>query len=290
MKKCILAIDAGGTFLKSALVCDGKIVPDTYVKIGVDSDRGKAEEVHAAYLKLIGEEKKIAASLGFEIASAAVDTPGPFDFASGTPLMKHKYRAIYGISLRPWFSELLPGVPVYFVHDSAAFIRGVAAEVPDCSRVSGVMLGTGLGFAMAVDGKPLVNENGAPRVSIYASAYRDGTAEDYISGRGILRRYNLYSSVHAPDAKTVGDRADSGDVAAIRAYSETGKFIAEVVSPILKEYKIEALIIGGQIARSFYLFEGELRAGLSDVPTLKYVKMSDNIDDCHLLGSASSVL
>lgn len=285
--ECILAIDAGGTYLKSALVSGRKILPGSGVKVRVDSDTGTAEEVRAAYSELIGAEKKKAAELDLSIRACAVDTPGPFDYATGTPMMKHKYRAIYGVSLIPWIKDELGDLPLSFIHDSAAFIRGAALEVPEYSRIAGVMLGTGLGFALSIDGKPLLNANGGPLVSIYARPFLDSTAEEYVSARGIVNQFNLHSVLPARDAKEIEDLAKAGDKTALVTYSKLGEYIAEIIAPILDEYKIEALIIGGQIARAFPLFEESLKAGLSSAGSLKYVARAREIDDAHLLGAAS---
>ncbi|MCQ2427731.1 MAG: ROK family protein [Clostridia bacterium] len=286
MKTCILAIDAGGTFLKSALIAGGEIIPGTGRKVGVDSDLGTADEVHAAYSRLIKEEALLAASLGLTFGKVSVDTPGPFDYKTGTPLMTHKYRAIYGISLIPWIREAVGDLPITFVHDSAAFITGAFAWRRDIYSAAGVMIGTGLGFALSKGGRPLLANTGSPLVSIFKAPYRDGIAEDYISAGGILKRYNAKAPSAAENAKEIAERAALGDNAALEAYAETGAMLAEIIAPILSEHGTEALAVGGQIARSFDLFGEELRQGLGSLGVCIPVFPASDIDGVHLLGAA----
>ena len=48
----ILAVDAGGTFLKAELLRpDGSLLPGTFLRVPVDSN-GSAEEISAAYRSL----------------------------------------------------------------------------------------------------------------------------------------------------------------------------------------------------------------------------------------------
>ena len=121
---CVLAVDAGGTSLKAALAQPGgRIVPDSFLQVPVDS-RGSAEEIAGAYSALARDAGKLAGKLGLEIVRASVCIPGPFDYAGGVSLMKHKYQSVFGVPLRPWFIKTLGNIPVTFLHDSTAFLLG----------------------------------------------------------------------------------------------------------------------------------------------------------------------
>ncbi|MDY4898951.1 MAG: ROK family protein [Eubacteriales bacterium] len=286
MKRFLLAIDAGGTFLKSALFCNGELCRDTFFRVEADSDIGNAAQIRAAYNSIIAHAAACARSRGGRIFRVSVDTPGPFDFSTGTPLMKHKYRAIYGISLVPWIKQAAGDVEVRFVHDSTAFILGVARQVT-CRPVAGAMIGTGLGFAMlGHDGRPQTRPDGGPLVSIYQRPLRQTTAEELISGRGIVARYNANAAVPADNAKQIGDRAAAGDGNARRIYLETGELLGEVVRPILLQYGVQAFILGGQISKSFSLMEPGLRQALAGLGQLKYIAAAEDIDNVHLYGAA----
>lgn len=284
--ECILAFDAGGSFLKSALFYGGEIDLSSIDSESANSN-GDASDVHSAYSALLTRQKGRAESRGAKIAKVYVDTPGPFDYKNGISMMKHKYVAIYGIQLRPWMWEILgEDVQISFVHDSEAFILGASSEVPQYKRVAGVMLGTGLGFALCIDGEVLRNEMGGPLVSLYSKKYRDGIAEDYISGRAIVNAYNsALGNIAVSNSLQIEKNAlEKGDKIARGTYENMGRMLGEVCRQALLEYKIEALLIGGQISRAYPLFGDSLLSALSDISTLKVVQPVKNIDTVHLLG------
>ena len=52
MLKCVLSVDAGGTYLKAALVTtEGEIIADTFMKVPVNSD-GELDKIVASYKTL----------------------------------------------------------------------------------------------------------------------------------------------------------------------------------------------------------------------------------------------
>ena len=287
MKRCLFALDIGGTFLKACLTDEtGAPIPGSFDREPVDSD-GPLPAIRSAYQALFRRMAEKAGSLKCRIAGVAADIPGPFDFKAGVSRMRHKYTSLYGVELMPWFTEILGEIPVRFLHDSSAFLMGAAARHPEIRNAAGAMIGTGLGFALMKDGAILQNENGGPLYSIYALPYRDKTAEEYVSGRAVLRRYNELSPTPSDSAKKVGDAAEAGvDPYAVRAYAEIGENLSCIIKPYLKELGIEALYLGGQISKSFQTFEKTLKDGLRDVETLRLIEAAEDLDLAHLCGVA----
>lgn len=284
MKDCLIALDIGGTFLKSCLFdMTGELIADSFDSEPVDSD-GELGHVKASYQTLLRRLKEHAAQLGYRVTAVAADTPGPFDYFSAVSRMTHKYTAIYGVPLRPWFYEVFGTIPVAFLHDSSAFLYGAAASHPEIKNAAGVMIGTGLGFAVMQDGKLLRSETGGPKYSIFKLPLRDKTAEDFVSGRGVLNRYNAASGANAGSAKGVFVRASGGDPIARQVFKETGEILSDVIRPILSELGTEALYLGGQVSKAFPFFEWALRDGLRDVTTLRLIEPARNMDLVHLIG------
>ena len=291
MNQCLLALDIGGTFLKSCL-CDreGNPLPGSFDREAVDSN-GELSVIKNAYQSLLARMKIAAASRGLSIVAVAADIPGPFDFKTGVSRMAHKYTSLFGVPLFPWFNEVLGYIPVRFLHDSSAFLSGASLAHPEITDCAGVMIGTGLGFAVMKEGVILENEAGGPAYSIFRRPFKDKTAEEYISGRAVLRRYNELSPVPSDSAKKIGDAAEAGvDPVALRVYEEIGTNLAEVISPILSELNTRALYLGGQISKSFCLFEKTLREGLKGVSTLTVVEAAQDLDLAHLHGAARWLL
>ena len=251
-----LLLDVGGTFIKCS---DGRSIP-------VDSD-GSREEIVSAIRKAVWDAEDLASN-GVRVA-----IPGPFAYSDGRFLMKHKYAAVYG----DYFADLagLSRDKCWFVHDVVAMLLGEVSE--DSDNTALVTLGTGLGFAMFVNGKVLTNELGSPAVSIYARPYKDGVLEDYASKRGIQGRYGD-SSI---SVKEIAGRAYAGDTKAGKVFAETGRIIGNGIKPILEEYEIKTLLLGGQISRSSDLI---IPALAEDLPSTLQISPVSDFDNATFKG------
>ena len=245
-----LLLDIGGTFIKCS---DGRTIP-------IDSD-GTREEIASSLRAALGDAN-----------SAAIAIPGPFNYNDGTFLMKHKFVDVYGER----FAALVgrPSGHFSFIHDVNCMLLGemLSGAGRGHDRAALVALGTGLGYSMYVDGRVLTNEMGLPLVSIWKLPYRDGILEDYVSKRGIVGRYGD----PAITVKEIARRAFSEDEKAKAVFAETGDMIGENVAPILKEYRISILLLGGQISRSAELFLPALKARLPKDITVSVVSDIDN--------------
>ncbi len=289
MPKYVIAIDAGGTFFKSAIISENaQVLEGSLITVPANND-SSPETVREAYRRTLTSQLKNAAKVGITIDGVAVDTPGPFDYEGGMSLMTHKFKSIYKIPLRPWIQEIAGNIPVTFMHDSAAFLTGEMWHCPygEYKNAAGAMIGTGLGFATMQNGMLLRRPDGDPLYDVWNAPYvtsdgKEHIAEDFISGKGISSRY----APGGRNAKELEMLAVSGDETAKKVYADTGRILAEVVSPILKKIDAEIFILGGQISRALPLFENELKEGLSDVKTLQKIVRSTRLEYSHMLGAA----
>ena len=167
----VLALDIGGTCIKSALFRDGKIfrrlppVPSC--------SEGSRTEIAEAL------RRAIAGAGGFDHLVAAV--PGPFDYEHGIFRMTHKFAAVKDCS----FEELSGGIQGTFLHDANAFLAGEATHgaARAFSRCGGITLGTGLGTAFLENGKLKTGNDGspAPEVKLW-NVHFDAGASPRLSG------------------------------------------------------------------------------------------------------------
>ncbi len=283
---CFLAIDAGGTYLKGALFLEkGTLLESSFLSVPVDS-MGEAAEIKASYQELAKKQREQALGEGLEIGGIGICIPGPFDYAEGICRMRHKYASIYGIPLRPWFEEVLGGIEVTFLHDSEAFLKGaIRLSGLNYNRSCGVIIGTGLGFAVSQNQVVLRNLAGGPKISIFQMHYKDGTAEDYVSKRGIIRRYQeLNGETRRREVLEIANAARNGEAAAIRVFRETGTHLAAILHDIIGENEMECLFLGGAISKSAELFLPQLKEGLLGIPSLKLIKKAEDIDNVPLYG------
>ena len=238
-------LDIGGTFVKCD---DGRMVP---IPSG-----GTREEIAKALREAAGPAEGLR--------ELAVAIPGPFDYRTGLFLMKHKFAAVYGENFRD-LAGLPPETETRFVHDVVAVVLGSLRQYP--GNLAVVTLGTGLGFCCAQDGKVLTNEAGSPSTPLYNRPYGDGILEDVVSARGIQNAYHRKTGLTAT-SKTIAERAYAGEEAALEVYLNLGEVLAGALQPMLEEYRIETLLFGGQISKSYSLFERPLLNGLAGLETL----------------------
>ena len=292
-KQCILAMDIGGTFLKCALIQSrSEVVEGSFAQVEVDS-AGTLQDVKSSYQKAISMMLKYAKMKNMEIIGAGIDTPGPFDYAKGASMMDHKFAEMKGISLIPWYKEILGDVPIKFLSDSAAYLMGQTDrdDLQGISRIGLVTIGTGLGFAGITDGEIMSTNTGGPAIVIYNKPYREHTAEYYTTRKGIIRRYaaEINNAKIDIDVKEVAELAKAGDKKASKVFADEGTMLAEILAPIIDEYGFEAMIAGGQIAKSYGLFGEQMEKGLSKCKGLKLIKPAVNFDTSALIGAAKAL-
>ena len=207
-------------------------------------------------------------------------SPGPFDFETGTGLMEHKLPSLYGVSLREIIENEFPNVKLFFIHDSTAFIFGALENKPNLreKNVSGVMLGTGLGYIHCVKGKVEVNEGKTPVHPLWNTPYKNGIAENYVSATAIINksRENGYSFDNVKDIEIA---AKQGDDKLLSIFYETGTQLGELIEIKRKEDKFEELIIGGQVSKGWEL----MQKGFEEVCNIPY-KLVGEPAKCPLFG------
>lgn len=249
-----ILLDIGGTFIKCS---DGREIP-------IDS-AGPREGIVSSLRQAVKD---------YDAASVAI--PGPFRYSDGTFLMKHKFASVYGER----FQDLAGLETCSFAHDVNVMLLGELGltKREGFDKVALVSLGTGLGFAMAVDGCLLTNDLGSPLVPIYNRPYRDGILEDYVSKRGFLRGYEGVT------VKELAERAFGGDKESMARFDECGNILGQAIAPILEKMGVNRLLLGGQISRSYELFSHSLEAALSRVPTLRKISSVSDISDATFNG------
>lgn len=225
----ILAVDAGGTFLKSALFyADGEVVPLAEIPA---CSGGSFDDIKNAFCTLF---QNAAERSAFPVSGIAVSVPGPFDYRKGIFRMTHKFQAVKDYCLKDFFPE----IPVTFLHDANAFLSGAVRE--EKGRFGGITLGTGLGAAVMIDGKFLNNENDSPLYPLWNKKFRGGIGEDFVSTAALLKA--------CPDAGSVREMAERDDTETI--WLDFGDALAELLTAWQQELKLEKIYVGGGISRA----------------------------------------
>lgn len=224
------------------------------------------------------------------IAGLGVAVPGPFDYTSGVSEMTHKLDGLRGVDLR---SELYAasGLPdpaaIRFLNDAEAFLLGEwwAGAARGHRRAVGVTLGTGIGSAFSDEGE--VVRAGAevpPGGELYKLHFRGSPVEETISSAALLSGYDA-SPDAGVDVEHIANRAVAGEPAARRVFVDLGVALAQFLTPWVQAFGPSCLVVGGSIARSWALFERELRTELDKIPGLT-VTVAEQLEDAPLLGAA----
>lgn len=237
----MIALDVGGTFIKYACFVDGRMESASCGQFPIN-EKGSREEILDPIRNFL---------LGQRADAVCISIPGPMDYPTGTSRMRHKFVSLLGFPMKACFQEALPGVSVDFVHDGVAFLAGALAlgEGGQAKRPAGVMLGTGLGFAMAEEGRILINEVNTPCPPLWNMPYREGIAEDYVSGRAI-RAFYARESGQTADVREIAQMARDGNALAARVLWEAGRALGEMMQRRKEQLGIDLVILGGQISKA----------------------------------------
>lgn len=287
-----LLFDVGGTFLK-AVIADGagEFLPGTEYSVPMPSD-GPREAIEQALVTAVEQGMRSAAERELRIGGLGIAFPGPFDFEHGIPLMSHKFRSVYGISLLDLLrtrTDVGPTMPVLFMHDVNAAMLGEmrCGNARGFANAALISLGTGLGFACCLDGRVQYSPTGSPRITIYKTPFRDGILEDYASKRAFLRIYGEITGRGTEPSLTVADlgrMAGEGDPAARETFATVGRTLGEALRARILEERIECLLLGGQISRSYIHLEPGLRKGLHGAECLRRIAPAAHIGHAAFYG------
>ena len=275
-------MDVGGTFIKSGLMsADGVLLDGSQQTVPIDSD-GTFEEISNSLRSAVAQGIALCRYYGYVPAGVGLCMPGPFNYITGISAMVHKFAAIKDIPLKEIIAPALEGldIPVVFGHDVNTQLYGemCGGNGKGYANVCLVSLGTGLGFAIANDGKVLMAPTGSPLVSIWNLPYNGGILEDYASKRGFCNTWEVVTGEKPSENLTVaemGRRAAEGDETALEVFRRVGQFIGSNIKSRLREYNIECLLFGGQISRSFRFMEEAVRKELAELEGLTITTVSD---------------
>ncbi len=293
----VLAIDAGGTYFKSALVAaGGGIIAGSFLQTPASFSGSKAEVI-GAYEKVFDASFAFARAHALQITGVGISTPGPFDYAGGISLMDHKFRSIKNLPLREEFARLAyftEKTPVIFQQDVHAFLVGEhwAGAVRGVANVAAITIGTGLGFGVMRNSVIVDNGRGGPCVAVFNRPFGQGILEDRISRRGFIAQYGKYAGIPESglDVYAISQRARvQNDPLARKVFYEAGRIMAEELAGVFKEFAIENLVFGGQISKSFDLFGPAFAARLRELGMAIKAVPGANIDFSALLGAAQNV-
>ncbi|WP_226533377.1 ROK family protein [Microbacterium paraoxydans] len=255
----VVGIDIGGTKI-AALLVTGEGTVLARGSVGAPAAEGGAAMADAA----AGLAASLAAEAGVSLAAAGVGAAGVIDHESGT--IRAASATFVGWAGFPLADELEArlGVPVRVENDVNAFLLGEAAAAGREDRdVLGVMLGTGVGGALLIDGDLHHGPHGAAGEIGHTPGYSElvctcgqvGHLETLASGTSIAMRYQERTGDTVLDARAVADRARGGDAQAIAVFDAAGRALALACASAATILDLPCAIVGGGVATAWDLLE-----------------------------------
>jgi fructokinase len=269
-------IDLGGTKIEGVILSAPS--PDAVIirkRIDTEAHKGY-DHIMAQIVRLIDILK---AETGLKPERIGFGTPGTFDPARKT--MKNCNTTV--LNGRPMKQDLarILGVPVEVANDANCFAlaeatMGIVPEVvPNFQSVFGVIMGTGVGGGVVVqgrDGVPFVlnglqgiggewghnilEENGYP---CYCG--KRGCNEQVISGPALQRYYQQISGEERTMKEIIERYTDGNDLFASQTVNRLLEYFGRAVSVIVNILDPDAIVLGGGVGNVDLLYtEGVERA------------------------------
>ena len=293
MKNVAIGVDIGGSHITCQLFDPEKnrLIEGTKVRVPVDSS-GSKEEILGSWTDAIkqaasGRDLKKLAGIGFAM-------PGPFDYRNGIALFDeevNKFGDLYGVDVKNELLRMLdlpPDFPVRFLNDASSFAVGEANTEPasDHNRIIALTIGTGFGSTFILDGLPVKGRDGAPEDGfLYNKPFKNSIADDYFSTRWFLGEYKKLRGEEASEVKELVECSEN-DEDVRELFNIFGKNLGGFLAPWIKGFRAGCIVLGGNISKSYLLFEKEMKARFEehgiDIPVYR----SSLDEDAALTGSA----
>jgi glucokinase len=242
----ILGADIGGSHITAAIIDsqEHQIISDTIVRMPVDPSAASAvilstwAEAITKVLQNAGEAKP-----GY----LAFAMPGPFNYQDGISLIKglHKYDLLYGVNVKEYLSKQLSLAPqqIGFVNDAQAFLEGEIRVngYSKSKKTLGVTLGTGLGTAISYNG--VTND-----MNFAMLPFLNGIAEEYLSTRWFVKRYNQLSDQPVSNVKEM--IMQGKQIITDTVFDEFTHNFSHFLTSVINKEGVEVVVIGGNIAKA----------------------------------------
>ncbi|RYZ92108.1 MAG: ROK family protein, partial [Sphingobacteriaceae bacterium] len=109
--------------------------------------------------------------------------------------------------------------------------------------------------------------------------------EDYISTRWLLQRYKQMGGTMACDVKQLAEMYTTDEFAA-QLFDEFGSNLAEFINNALCSFKVNTIVLGGNIAKAYPLFKASLLESLDNGLQIDIVQ-AELGEQASLLGASS---
>jgi glucokinase len=281
LPSCILTADIGGSHITTGIynIDTHTVTEESVIRVELVS-KGLAEDILASWGNAF---KLVLTNTGIKAAGLSIAMPGPFDYEKGISYITglNKYEALYGMNIKGFLANFLALDPqmVRFRNDAESAIAGeaLAGAGKEYDKVMGVTLGTGFGSAYS---KNQVTKD----INLGSEPYRDTIADDYLSTRWFLKRYNeLTGTALTGGVKELSSLAGESKIAR-DVFGEFAVNMADFLAKPVRQLDPEVLIICGNIAGASQFFLPQLSKALHPL----VIHLGQLGENASLIGAAAT--
>ncbi|MBN1379080.1 MAG: ROK family protein [Gammaproteobacteria bacterium] len=258
-----IGIDLGGTKIEGIILAnDGKVL----AKQRINTPRGDYRDILRAIAGVVATLEKQA---GRRHGTIGIGTPGALSPVSG--LMRNSNSTeLNGQPLKTDLESLL-GREIRMVNDANCFALSEATDgaAKGANVVFGVILGTGVGAGIVVNGHvltgvnavagewghnplPWSREDDLPGFECYCG--KKGCIETYLSGPGFIRDYNVLSG-NTQTSEKIAKLAEQGDATAETAFRRYEDRLARALSHVINMLDPDVIVLGGGMSNIKRLYK-----------------------------------
>ena len=263
---CRIGIDLGGTKIEGiAIDFDGTEI----MRYRIDTPAaGLADRYDKIVYSIDEMVRHIEGVIGVS-GTVGVGIPGTLSVSTGT-IKNANTTEMIGKQLDKDLEEVL-GRPVRLANDANCFALSEAVDGAGkgCDSVFGVIIGTGTGGGVVIDGKVVSGINGIggewghnplpwpgksemPGPDCYCGL--KGCIETYLSGPGLLASYERLTGNNAKPVEIVS-MFESGDAEAKAVIEKYIHRLARGLASIINVFDPEVIVLGGGLSNIEYLYE-----------------------------------
>ncbi|QHT70682.1 ROK family protein [Rhodocytophaga rosea] len=299
MNKYYVGLDIGGSHIAAGIVQVGTVQTITQFPVLTQliNSADRAEVILEQWSKTIEaicRDHNISALNGIGFAM-----PGPFQYEKGIAAIEslHKYDDLFGLNIRTMLvnqlsSQLaMQASQVEFVNDAHGFLLGaVQANGWKKDKVLAVTIGTGLGGGFYSDGQARIEGPGIPEGGfLYYQPFKEGIAEDYISTRWLLNRFNALKGSTLQNVKQLVDYYPA-DAITYKVFTEFGTHLAQFLTPVIESFQPDQIIFGGNIMKAYGYFKEAFLQTLKQTSYTYQIHMTDNTSSLAIRGAVQGLI
>jgi len=251
-----IGVDIGGTKMEIAAIDESGA---ELLRRRAPAPGGSYDEAIRAITELILETERTLAAR----CSVGICTPGAVSSASG--ILKNAYASVLNaMQVKPDLERLL-GREVRFANDANCFALSEAIDgaARGARVVFGVILGTGVGGGIVVDGRAIEGANSicgewghnslpwsspdempGPR----CACGRDGCIEAFLSGPGLARDH-LLATAESREPADIAALAESGDRGCAATFERYEERLARALASVINLLDPEVIVLGGGLSK-----------------------------------------